>query len=213
MSGDHRIAKGATSDLRLRCAVVVNDPALSASQPVPALAASAANALGHAVEAPLTPLASPVTTLAAHTGGRLLVDGLAPAQPDRDRLALGALLAGYAIGAAAYGLHHVMSQTAVRVAAIGHGPANAILLPHTLPALARRFPDQLDELRRALGDDPAAVAAGFARRAGTERLRDAGVPAERLAECADAAAERMELALTPPPADRDELLAIYQAAW
>jgi hypothetical protein len=39
------------------------------------------------------------------------------------------------------------------------------------------------------------------------------VEAERLAECADAAAGRMELALTPPPADRDELLAIYEAAW
>src|SRR5919108_85408 len=98
----HRHASGVGSDTpRVRPAIVLNDPALSASQPPEPLAASAANALGHAVEAPLTPLASPVTTMAAHTGGRLLVDGLAPAQPDRDRLALGALLAGYAIGAAA----------------------------------------------------------------------------------------------------------------
>jgi hypothetical protein len=44
MTPGHRIAKGAASDLRVRCAVVVHDPALSASQPEPALAASAANA-------------------------------------------------------------------------------------------------------------------------------------------------------------------------
>jgi alcohol dehydrogenase class IV len=214
MTSLHRQAAGVSADTPgVRPAIVLNDPALSASQPAEQLAASAANALGHAVEAPLTPLASPVTTMAAHAGGRMLVDGLAPDEPARDRLALGALLAGYAIGAAGYGLHHVMSQTAVRLGGVGHGPANAILLPHTLQALARRFPDRVAELRQALGDDPAAIAAEFARRAGTARLRDAGVEAERLAECADAAAGRMELALTPPPADRDELLAIYEAAW
>ena len=44
---------------------MLNDPALSASQPAEELAASVANAVGHAVEAPLTSLASPVPTLAA----------------------------------------------------------------------------------------------------------------------------------------------------
>jgi len=37
--------------------------------------------------------------------------------------------------------------------------------------------------------------------------------AEALAECADAAAERPELDLTPPRADRAELLALYEGAW
>jgi alcohol dehydrogenase class IV len=211
----HRHAAGVGPETaRVRPAIVVHDPALSASQPLPALAASAANALGHALEAPLTTLANPVATLAAHAAARLLADGLLPGgEPDRDRLALGALLSGYAIGAAGYGLHHVMSQTAVRLAGIGHGAANAVLLPHTLPALARRAPERYAHLAGALGADPVAVAAEFARRAGTERLRDAGVPAERLPDLAAAAAERAELALTPPPADRDELLATYQQAW
>jgi alcohol dehydrogenase class IV len=214
MTGVHRHATGVSADTaRVRPAIVLNDPALSASQPSPALAASAANALGHAVEAPLTALANPVATLSAHAGARLLDEGLDGEQPDRDRLALGALLAGYAIDAAGYGLHHVMSQTAVRLARVGHGGANAILLPHTLRALARRFPERLDELAAALGDDPPSVAARFAARTGTVRLRDAGVPAERLAELADAAAQRFELGLTPPAADRAELLAIYEAAW
>jgi alcohol dehydrogenase class IV len=214
MTGVHRHAAGVPADTpRVRPAIVVNDPALSASQPPPGLAASAANALGHAVEAPLTVLANPVATLAAHAGAALLAEGLEGETPDRDRLALGALLGGYAIDAAGYGLHHVMSQTAVRLAGVGHGEANAILLPHTLRALARRFPERVDELAAALGDDPPSVAARFAARAGAVRLRDAGVPAERLAECADAASQRFELGLTPPPADREELLAIYQAAW
>jgi len=217
MTGVHRHAAGVAPETpRVRPSVVLDDPALSASQPPADLAASAANALGHAVEAPLTTLASPVPTLAAHAGARLLWEGLADedvSDQDRDRLALGALLGGYAIDAAGYGLHHVLSQTAVRVAGIGHGPANAILLPHSLPALSRRRPAGVEALAVALDADPVSVAAALARRTGVVRLRDAGVPAERLAECADAAAQRFELALTPPAAERDELLAIYQAAW
>ena len=77
----------------MRPRVVVNDPALSASQPVAELAASALNALSHAAEGPCTPLANPVATLAAHDGARLLARSLR-AEPDRDGLALGALLCG-----------------------------------------------------------------------------------------------------------------------
>lgn len=215
MTSLHRHAAGVSSDTRrVRPAIVVNDPGLSASQPTEALAASAANALGHAVEAPLSALANPVCTLAAHAGGRLLRDGLVEAgEPDRDRLALGALLAGYAIDGAGYGLHHVMSQTAVRLAGIGHGPANAILLPHTLPALARRSPEGIARLAEALGADPVSVAEALVERTGALRLRELGVTRERLDECAAAAAARFELSLTPPAADRDELRAIYEAAW
>jgi len=214
MTALHRHASGVGPNApHVRPALVLNDPTLSASQPANQLAASAANGLGHAIEAPLTPLASPVSTWAAHEGARLLVAGLAVEPADRDALALGALLAGYAIGAAGYGLHHVMSQTAVREAGVGHGPANAILLPHTVRALARRFPERLAAFDAALMADAASAAATMARLTGAIRLRDVGVAPEQLAACADAAARRPELALTPPVADRDELLAIYEAAW
>ncbi|MFL5819152.1 MAG: iron-containing alcohol dehydrogenase [Solirubrobacteraceae bacterium] len=198
---------------RVRPAIVLNDPALSASQPEPQLAASALNALAHGAEAPLTPLAGPVSTLAALEGARLLAAGWAAPDPDRDALALGALLAGYAAGAAGFGLHHVMAQTAVRVAGIGHGPANAILLPHTLRALGSRFPAEMDRFGEAVGGDLAKTAAPILARAGATGLREHGVPREALERCAAAAAERPELALTPPPAGRDELLEIYEAAW
>lgn len=210
----HRHAAGVPGDTpRVRPALVVNDPALSASQPEPGLTASALNALGHAVEAPVTTMANPVATLAAVEAAQLLVGALAGPEPDRDRLALGALLAAWSIDSARYGLHHVMSQTLVRHAGVGHGPANAAMLPHTLHALAWRFPGPLGRLDEALGEDAASVAARLAARAGCERLRDLGVAVEALAECADAAARRPELALTPPPADRAELLALYESAW
>lgn len=210
----HRHATGVPPDTpRVRAAIVIHDPRLSASQPEPALAASALNSLAHAAEAPLTPLASPVPTLAALEGARLLARGLAPGRLERDQLALGALLAGYAAGAAVFGLHHVMAQTVVRHTAIDHGPANAILLPHTLRALGRRFPRELERLAEAVGGDPPAVATAILARTGAIRLGQAGVAEAELDACADAAAQRPELALTPPPATCDELLELYRAAW
>ena len=205
MTRVHRLPAGAGADLdRVRPAVVINDPALSASQPPPELAASAANSLAHAIEAPLTTLASPVPSLAAGEAVRLTEAAYAGAEPDRDALALAALLSGYAIDANWYGLHHVMSQTLVRLAGVGHGPANAAMLPHTARALARR------------GDVPpraSALARDLAARAGAERLRDLGVERGALERCAEAASHRAELDLIPPRADRDELLAVYGDAW
>jgi alcohol dehydrogenase class IV len=213
MTRIHRRARGADQRApTVRPRVVVNDPELSASQPLPELAASALNALGHAVEGPCTPLANPVATLAAHDGARLLARSLGDA-PDRERLALGALLAGYVIDSTGYGMHHVLSQTLVRLAGAGHGPANAVLLPHTTGALAWRFPERIEALGVALEGDPAEVAARMCRHVGATRLRELGVDREVLAECAEAASERPELDLTPPRADRAELLALYEGAW
>ena len=107
----------------------------------------------------------------------------------------------------------MLAQTLVRVAGAGHGPANAVMLPHTIPALARRDPDALGRLGEAMGGDPAELAAQLTARTGATRLRDLGIERDALGACADAAAGRAELAMTPPAADRDELLALYDAAW
>src|SRR4051812_17863425 len=210
MTDGHRRAAGTPQDVPgVRAAIVLNDPALSASQPEADMAASAANALGHAVEGPVTPRSSPVPALAAREAVRLIAGAWDGGEPDRDALALGALLSGYVIDATSYGLHHVMSQTLVRLAGIGHGPANAAMLPHTAAALRTRWPEPFD----ALGLDAVALAADLARRAGAASLRALGVTDAQLDECADAAAQRPELKLTPPPADRDELRALYAAAF
>ncbi len=218
----------------MRPAVVVFDPALAASQPVEQLAASTLNALGHAVEGPCTVLANPVATLAAHEAARLLTAAWAGEEPDRELLALGALLAGYTIDSSGIGLHHVLAQTLVRVAGAGHGAANAALLPHTIGALGRRAPEAIAALNAAVTassgatsraasasgarpevareDDLAAIAARIAARANASGLRAIGVDPADLEACAEAAAARPQLANTPPAADRAEILALYERA-
>jgi len=214
MTRRHRHARGVAPDTPLvRPSVVVNDPALSASQPLPGLAASALNALAHAVEAPCTVRANPVATLAAHDAARRIVRAFPErgGEPDRPGLALAALLAGYALDSAGLGLHHVLAQALAPLA--GHAPANAAMLPHTLRALAWRFPREHAELAAVLGEDPPEAAARLAQQAGAVRLRDLGVGAQDLPGAADEAAERAELDATPPRASRAEVLALYEAAW
>lgn len=215
MTRTHRRAADAPQDSGfVRPAIVVTDPVLVASQPPAELAASALNALGHAVEGPLTPQANPVASLAAREAAHLLVGAFAGDRLDREALALGALLAGYAIDSQGYGLHHVLSQTMARVGGVGHGPANAVLLPHTIGALAQRFPAAHAELATVLGEDPAGAAARLCERTGAIRLRDLGVTCEALDACADAAAaRRSDLEATPPAAGRDEIRVLYEAAW
>jgi alcohol dehydrogenase class IV len=214
MTRGHRHARGVhPSSPRVRPSVVVSDPALAASQPEEELAASALNALGHAVEAPCTTRANPVSTLAAHEAARLLHSAFArPGGPDRDAAALGALLAGYALDSTGLGFHHVLAQTLVREAGVGHADANAALLPHTLGALAWRCPAAHEGLATALGTDPAAAAGRIAARAGTTSLADLGLDRTELMHCAEAAAARDELELTPPRAEAAEILAVYEQA-
>jgi len=205
----HRRAAGADASLPgVRPAIVANDPALSASQPLAALAASAANALGHAAEGPATTRASPVPAFAGREAARLIGEAYARGdddEPDRATLALAALLSGYSIDANGYGLHHVLSQTLARMTAAGHGQANAAMLPHTLHALASRGAPGAADL--------VGLATDLARRACATRLRDLGVTEGQLDACADAAHDRAELDHTPPRAERDELQALYAAAY
>jgi alcohol dehydrogenase class IV len=210
MTGGHRHARGvdpATPHVRPR--LVINDPALSASQPDDELAASAANALGHAIEGALTPLASPVPVLTAHEAVRLLA-----LEDDPDALALGALLAGCVIDSTGYGLHHVLAQTLARFAGVWHGHANAAMLPHTTPALRRRAPEALAALDAAACVGMEALARRFAQRAGAQQLRHLGVSEEALETCVHRVLERgAYLSDTPPAADEAEVRALYEAAW
>jgi alcohol dehydrogenase class IV len=206
MTRVHRRAAGADTSLpSARPEIVINDPALSASQPDAALAASAANALSHAIEGPATIRCSPVPSLAGHEAARLIASAYKRrGEPDRDELALASLLSGYAIDACGYGLHHVMSQTLARIGGVGHGQANAAMLPHTIPVLWSRG--------AAGAGAYVDLARDLAERAGASHLRALGVSDADLDACADAAAERADLDLTPPRLTRDELRAVYASA-
>ena len=217
MSRWHRMPAGVHTFMLTRPAVVIADPDLMASQPMPDLAASAMNAMGHAVESLYT-TPNPVAESVGLRAAALIARALGGGDPDRGDLALGALLAGWAIAATGYAVHHVVCQTIVRVAGTPHAQTNAIIVPHTVRLVTPRAPVAIGRLGRALGrpdDDPAPVADGVARvaaTAGVTRLSELGVEHAQLGEVADAASGRPELGNTPDPPDRAELLQMLEAA-
>jgi maleylacetate reductase len=217
----HRLPAGVGQAKLVRPSLVVAVPELMASQPMPGLAASAMNALAHAAEALYTPRANPVAELAALRAAALIRGGLAGSgeAPAPEPLALGSLLAAYALDSAGFAVHHLVCQTLVRETGSPHAETNAVMLPHTLGLVARRGPAGLGRLAAALGAPrgeavaaPEAVA-GLAELAGPTRLEALGVRRESLAEVADAAMRRAELGNTPQPPDRHELLAMLEAAF
>ena len=214
----HRMPAGVDALTHVRPSVVVADSALMASQPMPALAASALNALAHAVEALYTPLANPAAELCALEAIELIGSALGKAEPDRARLALGAVLAGWASGSAGYAFIHVLCQTTVRVAASPHAQTYAVMLPHGLRLLEPRVPDLLTRIAARLGaEDPtpqlaAARVAHLAAQAHVVRLSALGVTEDDIPEIVAQTAARAELQNTPGPPDATELDDLLRAA-
>jgi maleylacetate reductase len=213
MTGVHRHAAGvAPLTARVRPLVVVNDPALSASQPPDQLAASSANALGHALIALVSVRSTPISSAVAQEAASRIVGAWPGPEPGRPRLALGALLAGWALDHAGLGLHHVLAQTAVRTTGLGHAQANAALLPATVAAMRARRPQELAGLDDRLGIGLEVFAWRLREWAGVEGIPAFIGDAELLERSVEAAATRPELERVPPAPDRSELRRIYLAA-
>jgi alcohol dehydrogenase class IV len=209
MTPFHRTPAGVDGARLVRPALVLADPELMASAPLQALAASAMNALAHALEALYTPLANPVTSMAALRAASLLAEGIGAEPPDREALALGALLAGYASGSTGIAVHHALCQTIVRTAGTPHAQTNAVMLPHSARLMASRAPEAVRAFTEALAPMDVAELTALC---GHTRLGTLGVEEQQLREVAEAVADHPYLANTPDPPDRDELLATLRAA-
>ncbi|TMK67783.1 MAG: maleylacetate reductase [Actinobacteria bacterium] len=219
MTRFHRMPAGVDDWRLVRPSLVLADPDLAASQPPEPRAASAMNALAHAAEALYGPVANPVSELAALRAASRLAHGLESRDEADARLALalGAILAGYAVGSAGFALHHVVGQTLVRVTGAPHARAYAVLLPHTLRAMVPRAPEQLAQLAEALGAERRAEAAPdrvaeLAALSGATALSDLGVRADQVDAIVGAVLERPDLVNTPDPPDAAELRRLIEAA-
>lgn len=214
MTGGHRHAAGVPADTpKVRPSLVVNDPRLSASAPTPALAASSANALAHAVTAFSAADTDATARARAFEAVAWITRAWSGSDPDPDRpaLARGALLAGWAGGASGIGLHHVLAQTLVRTAGLGHAQANALVLPVSISAVRARRPEVIAALEAALDTDLASAAAGLRDRAGAGGDPFAG-DETTMRRAVDAAWARPELRGMSEPPTRAEIEAIYRTA-
>jgi alcohol dehydrogenase class IV len=218
MTHIHRLPDGHEAPGGLvRPQVVLADPPLMVTLPEQRLRATAMNALAHGADSLYTPLANPVSEMAALRGARLIGDALDATHDERDPavLALGAVLCGYAIDSALFGLHHVICQSLVRELRIPHAETNATILPHAIEALIPRVGSEMTKLARALrtkrGELPARIEE---LSGGRRRLSDLGAQrGEPVDRAVKAIMARPELQLTPDVPGEREIRELIGVAW
>ncbi|HEU4393417.1 MAG TPA: iron-containing alcohol dehydrogenase [Solirubrobacterales bacterium] len=219
MTGIHRLPAGAEVRVgsMVRPALVVADPVAMTSQDEAALRASSMNALAHGADSLYTPFANPVSEMTALRGAELIAASLDQGRGERDPtpLALGSLLCGYAIDSGAFGLHHVVCQTLVRICGTPHAGTNAAVLPRALALLGARAPDRLADLAAAIETDPEDVEARVLELGGDPPgLGALGAERSQLDRALDAMLLRPELAFVPgPPLAKGDLTELVDRAW
>lgn len=131
--------------------VALLDPRMTLSLPTKLTAATAMDALSHAVEASISVQKNPLSDAYAATAVRLIVENLPVVLQDgsngRGRLALAgaACFAGIAFSNAMVGMVHALGHAAGALCGIHHGTAMNIFLPHGLEY-------NLERRRQAIGD-------------------------------------------------------------
>ncbi len=217
MTAIHRLPQGHTANRLVRPGRVFADPVAMTGLDDHSLRASAMNALAHGADSLYTPLANPLSRLAALRGAKLIataLDGDALAPADRRELALGSLLCSYALDSALFSLHHVICQTLVRTLCTPHAETNAAILPRAIEALIPRVPVQMTDLARALGTKRGEMVTRIEHLAGGRRqLGELGADRADLDAALDGILDRGELGMTPDAPDRDELRALIESAW
>jgi len=217
MTAIHRLPKGQEAlDGLVRPAVVLADPPVMTTLAEQRLRASALNAIAHAADSLYTPLANPVSELAALRGAGLIARALDRKRAERDpaELALGSILGAYALDSAGFGLHHVVCQTLVRVLRIPHAETNAALLPLTMEMLLPRASKQMTALARALGGKRDELPRRLTELGGgRRRLSELGAERDLLDEAVKGIIARPELRDTPDVPGEAEIRGLIDAAW
>jgi alcohol dehydrogenase class IV len=218
MTGIHRLPDGAESHVAsmVRPSLVIADPVAMTSQPEADLRASSMNALAHGADSLYTSFTNPVSEMTALRGAELIASSLDQGRAERNPspLALGSLLCGYAVDSGAFGLHHVICQTLVRICGSPHAETNAVILPRTLALLVARAPDRLADLAAAIETDPEDIEARALQLGGNPAgLGAIGADRSKLDQALDSMIVRPELAFTPDSPSREELAELIDRAW
>ncbi len=136
--------------------VAVLDPVMTMSMPPKITAATAMDALTHAVEAYIGPQKNPVSDAFAFSAIELIKENIISATKnggDKDvRLAMAnaSLLAGVSFSNSMVGIVHALAHATGGRCHVPHGIANAILLPHGLEFYLKKSPETAERIGKLL---------------------------------------------------------------
>jgi len=235
----HKQKKDAFQSSHLMPAVAVIDPRMTLTVPPPITAATAMDALTHAVEAYTCIAKNPLSDAYATAAIQKIVTALPlvlekPGHTDaRLDLAEAATMAGIAFSNSMVGLVHAIGHSLGAVCHLHHGTCMSLLLPYVLEYNFDAIRDDLgmllpfltsDDIARATPPEQRAKAAIAAIRDLRDKIFDATqlprslsesgkVEQSQLARIADLSVDDGSLMFNPVEADRSDIMSILEKAW
>jgi aldehyde dehydrogenase (NAD+) len=213
--------------------IAILDPSLTVGLPPVLTAATGLDAFSHGLEALTSAQREPMSDALGLHAMRLIRRYLPDAVRNgsdmgaRGQMLVAATLAGAAFSNAQVGLLHAIAHTVGARHAVHHGTANAIAMPHVVRFNNDVVADRHRLAAEAIGvdvrgasDEAAGLAlagsiSAFVAEVGLPlTFREAGVPEEDLAACAEAAMSDGAIVYNAKPVrDSSEVLGVLRAAW
>ena len=212
--------------------VSINDPVLMLGKPRALTAATGMDALTHAIEAYVSVDANPVTDAAAIQAIKLIAKNLGIAVANgadlkaRENMAYASLLAGMAFNNGNLGYVHAMAHQLGGLYDMAHGIANAMLLPHVCRYNLIANPQKFADIAEFMGEkiqgisvlEAADKAIDAIFRLSAElsipaHLSEMGVKNADFELMADNALKDGNAFSNPRKGTRDDIIAIFQAAY
>ncbi|EGA88391.1 alcohol dehydrogenase [Planococcus donghaensis MPA1U2] len=213
--------------------VAIVDPALTTSLPPKVTAATGIDALTHAIEAYVSKNANPVTDALALQAIRLISGSIRTAVADGENkearmdMSYGSYLAGLSFFNAGVAGVHALAYPLGGQFHISHGESNAVLLPYVMGYIRQSCEKRMKDILEAMGFSSNQLSQEEASLKCIEELKklvaDVGIPLslkefgiqedvlDSLAD--DGIKQKRILARSPMPLEREDIFAIYQAAY
>ena len=213
--------------------VAIVDPALTISLPPKLTAATGIDALTHAIESYVSVNANPVTDALALQAIRLISGSIRTAVTDgenkqaRSDMSYGSYLAGLSFFNAGVAGVHALAYPLGGQFHISHGESNAVLLPYVMGYIRQSCEKRMKDILEAMGFNSNQLSQKEASYKCVEELQklvaDVGISLtlkgfdiaedalESLTE--DAIKQERILARSPMPLLKEDIYAIYQAAY
>ena len=209
------------------------DPALTLTLPPHVTAATGIDAFTHALEAYVSTQAHTISDMYAAEAMDLINTNLGKAYAHggnieaRSAMMMGSLLGGKALATAGVGLVHAMAYPLGGMFGIGHGLANAVLLPFVVEYNTIGNPDKYKDVAAILDQDTGGLSLRDAANVAVEAVRDLTSDVRIPGSLADLNIPRKkiprmaEIALTvtrpvennPRKPSLDDVIAIYETAF
>lgn len=213
--------------------VAIVDPALTTSLPPKVTAATGIDALTHAIEAYVSKNANPVTDALALQAIRLISGSIRTAVADGENkearmdMSYGSYLAGLSFFNAGVAGVHALAYPLGGQFHIAHGESNAVLLPYVMGYIRQSCEKRMKDILEAMGFSSSQLSQEEASFKCIEELKklvkDVGIPLSLkefgIQEDAldsltdDGVKQKRILARSPMLLEREDIFAIYQAAF